>query len=323
MNIREGFLRVFAALAALLFVFTAARAQAAEPLASVPYRIAFNGWYAVDVTVNGEGPYSFIVDTGATLTAVFENITFYQSFAPADGAERRVLGVTGAQNLPAALIGDIDVGGLHLKNHIGVIIPNWEGPGPKPYGVLGLDFLSRYIVFFNTAEKRIEFYDPNNPPTDIMRDMTRTRLRYSKFNQQERGLYNITLKIAGRRIPCIFDLGAVGTMINYRAMRRLLGGVYIDAPRATGVTTGSKIRDVFGDEDIARAFRAGPIKVGRATWGTRVLIVYNAGIFQDLGLYNKSYGLLGSDLLRDRNFIIDFADERFYVTKYPLTGKPR
>ncbi len=301
----------------IVFVMTVlfARAAAAEPIASIPYRIDYNGWFTVDVTVNGAGPYPFIVDTGATLTAVFNHLTASQNFEPADVPEKRVLGIIGAQDLPAIRIGDLDVGGIGLVDHIGVIIPDWDKPGEKPDGVLGLDFLSRYTVLFNAQTRQIEFYDPGNPPTEDMSEMTRTGLRYSTFNRDYGGLYTINVSIANRSIPFIVDLGADGTLINYRTMRRLMGGIYVDPRRETGSTTGSKIRDVFGDEESARTIEAGPIRINGARWPRRTLIVYNAGIFAELGLLRRSYGLLGADLLRDRSFIFDFANERFYVTR--------
>ncbi|MEO1241228.1 MAG: aspartyl protease family protein [Pseudomonadota bacterium] len=309
-------MRLITVIASLLAIaIVSVRTAAAEPVASIPYRIEYNGWYTVDITVNGRGPYQFIVDTGATLTAVFENMTESQDFEPADVPEKRVLGIIGAQELPAVKIGGLEAGGIRLDDHVGVIIPDWDDPGPKPHGVLGLDFLSRYIVLFDAVRQRIEFFDPGNPPTDEAADMTRTRLRFSTFNRDYGGLYTINVSIANRTIPCIVDLGADGTLLNYRTMRRLLGGIYVDPRRETGSTTGSKIRDVFGDESAALSIRAGPIRINGARWDRRTFLIYNAGIFQELGINRKSYGLLGADLLRDRSFIFDFPNERFYVTR--------
>lgn len=311
-------MRAAAFLIIILFSVLSGRAYAAEPLASIPYRLDYNGWYTVDLTINGQGPYQFIVDTGATLTAVFENITDEQAFAPAEEGEKRVLGIVGAQALPAVTIGEIDVGGLKMVNHTGVVIPDWEGDGPKPKGVLGLDFLARYTVFFDATRRVIEFYDPANLPEEHLSVMTSARMRYSTFNRDYGGLYTLTVSMSGRRVPCIVDLGADGTLINYSAMRRLLGGLYVDPPRATGTSTGSRIRDVFGDEARARSIEVRPIRIGGARWGRKTLVVYNAGIFQALGIHRKSYGLLGADILRDRSFVFDFADRRFYVSRRPV-----
>ena len=290
------------------------RAMGAEPVASIPYRLDFNGWYTVDVEINGSGPYKFIVDTGATLTAVFESIPISQDFAPANQPDRRVLGIIGAQTLPSVTIGDLKIAGLEMNDHVSVVIPDWDTPGDKPHGILGLDFLTRYTVLFDAERMLIELYSPDNPPTDIMAEMSRTRMRHNTFNRGYGGLYTITLNIAGRRIHSIVDLGADGTILNYRAMRRLLGGVYIAPGRLTGTSTGSKLRDVFGDETRALSILAGPTKIGNARWGRMTFIVFNAGIFKELGVTKLGYGLLGADLLRDRNFIFDFANERFYIT---------
>jgi hypothetical protein len=46
-------------------------------------------------------------------------------------------------------------------------------------------------------------------------------------------------------------------------------------------------------------------------------LVYDAEIFQELGMGAKPYCLVGADLLRDRSFIFDFANEDFYVGPAP------
>ncbi len=298
----------------VIFLITAARAAAVEPVASVPYRIDYDGWYTIDVNVNGQGPYHFIIDTGATLTAVFESITASQPLFDAVGPDLRILGLSGAQYLPPVTIGDIDIGGLEFTDHVGVVIPDWDGVENMPHGVLGLDFLSAYTVYFNAPAGRIEFYAPDNPPTDKLTDMGRTRLELNRFTRRNDGLYAVTATIDRRRIPFILDLGAAGTIINYNAMRRLLGGIYIDAPRGSAASTGSKIRDIFGDQSIARSIRITSIRMGGARWGRRILVVYNAGIFNELGLYSRPYGLMGADMFRDRSFILDFAGERLYLS---------
>ena len=307
-------MRWVAIIITLIIMTISARAAAAEPIASVPYRLDYGGWYTVDVTINGQGPYQFIVDTGATLTALYANAATTQTFPVAEIGEKRVLGIVGAQELPAVNLGNIELGGLYLRDHVGVIIADWDREGPRPHGILGLDFLSRYVVMFDAERQRIDFYQANNAPTERFAGMARTRLRYNTFNRDYGGLYTVTTNIANRRIPCIVDLGADGTMLNYRAMRRLLGGMYINPNRATGSTTGSKIRDVFGDEAAALTMVAGPIRIGSARWKRRTLVVYNAGIFEALGVLRKGYCLLGADLLQDRNLIFDFGNQQLYIS---------
>lgn len=314
-------MRWVAIITVLIITTISARAIAAEPIASIPYRLDYNGWYTVDVSIDGQGPYQFVVDTGATLTALFENAATTQNFPAADVAEKRVLGIVGAQNLPAVILGDIEVGGVYLRDHIGVIIPDWDRDGPKPHGVLGLDFLSRFVVLFDAERQRMEFFQANNAPTERFSGMASTRLRYNTFNRDYGGLYTVMTNISNRRIPCIVDLGADGTMLNYRAMRRLMGGMYINPNRATGSTTGSKIRDVFGDEAVALTINAGPIRIGSARWKRRTLVVFNAGIFEALGVLRKGYCLLGADLLQNRNLIFDFGNEQLYISNKAVIGE--
>ena len=43
-------------------------------LAVTPYRIGENGRIVIDVRVNGEGPFDFALDTGASISAVFDRL---------------------------------------------------------------------------------------------------------------------------------------------------------------------------------------------------------------------------------------------------------
>jgi len=95
-------------------------AKADEPLATIPYRIDYDGLITMGVMVNGKGPYDFIIDTGSTLTLAFSRLAREQGFAPTNGPPKRILGITDARSVPTFVLGEIDVGGVALADHIGI-----------------------------------------------------------------------------------------------------------------------------------------------------------------------------------------------------------
>lgn len=283
------------------------------PLAEIPYNVDYEGWITVDVMVNGAGPYKFIVDTGATVTAVFENLSVRQNFTPVNRPPIRILGLTAAQRLPAFSVGDISIAGRTLDDHVGVILPDWEPPRQTPQGVLGLDFLTQYTVLVDADARLIRLYDPALPPNERDRGWSHTSLTKDGFGQDSGFLYRIRTTMNGRRIPCIIDLGASGTLLNYSALRRLLSGFYVNQSRDTGFTTGSRLHDIFDNTEKARLARISRVGIAAARWRDQTFVVFDAPIFQELGVGRTPFCLVGSDLMLRNNFMFDFAREQLFI----------
>ncbi|MFQ5562001.1 MAG: aspartyl protease family protein [Parvularculaceae bacterium] len=284
-----------------------------EPIAEIPFEIDYEGWITVQATVNGEGPYDFIVDSGATITSVFENLAREQTFSPVERPPIKILGLTAAEQLPAYFLGEIQIGGQRLQNHIGVILPDWAPPRRPPNGVLGLDFLTRFIVHVDVNEKLIRLYDPGEDLDGLGDAWSKTPLKPDDFNQNSGTLYRVTADMQGRPIPCLVDLGASGTMLNYHALRRLLSGIFINQPRETGFFTGTRLNDIFDNTEVARLVHVKRITIAGAKWRDKLLTVFDAPVFDELGVDNKPYCLIGSDLMLEFSFIFDFRRQLLYI----------
>ncbi len=283
------------------------------PLDEVPYRIDYMGWITVEAEVNGQGPYDFIVDSGATITAVFANLAAQSNFTKADRPPIRILGLAGARELPAYVIGDVTVSNSKLAIHVGVILPDWEPPNKPPHGVLGLDFLAQFKTLFDNQDQTIKIYAINATPDHAMRGWTRTSLRPLIIEGEGRPLYSVNVDVRGAQIPCIVDLGASGTIFNVAAYRRITGGLVFNGSRKDGFKTGSRIQDVFDNLDEAIALRVGRMRIGSATWLNKTVIVYDAHLFEEFGFKDSPICLIGADLFADRSFMLDFSGETLHI----------
>ncbi|MEO1135998.1 MAG: aspartyl protease family protein [Pseudomonadota bacterium] len=285
------------------------------PIAEIPYRIDYQGWITIQTTVNGQGPHDFIVDTGATITSVFQNLADQQGFLPADREPIRVIGLIGAERLPAYQLGNIHEGQAGLVNHIGVILPDWASPNTPPQGVIGLDFLSRFTVLVDSRRKVIVLYPRDAGITDLEKDWSTTRLRPMRFGQDAANpsLYTVTLRIRRKRIECVVDLGASGTVFNVAAFRRMTSGLYVNGDRRGGFSTGTRISDVFDNRDRARVVRIDRLSIGRQVWRKGLYIVHDAEIFRELGVAKQAFCLVGADIFATHSFMFDFANETLYI----------
>jgi hypothetical protein len=194
-----------------------------------------------------------------------------------------------------------------------VVLPDWRDTRRTPGGILGLDFLTRYTVLFDADKQMIRLYDRRDPVKGLSKGWSKTRMRAENFGEGAGTLYRITANIHGRKVPCIIDLGASGTLINTRTLRRLLGGVVIEGSRAAGFNTGSRLSDIFDRVEVASRVRVASVRIARARWSQRILTVFDAPIFEELGVHKKAFCLIGSDLMIERSFIFDFAHEQLYM----------
>lgn len=288
-------------------------AYAGEPIAEIPYRMDYDGWITVDVMVNGNGPYDFIIDSGATLTSAFTSLAIKENFEVNDHPPIRVLGLTDFQHLPAYSFGDLQIANQFLSDHIGVVLPDWEPLHRSPDGILGLDFLTRYAVMFNAETKTVRLYDPTNLPNEPLRKWSHAALIPDGFGQDSDNLHRIRVNIQGHRISCLLDLGASGTLLNYPALRRLFSGIRINRNSEPGFLTGTRLMSIFDDDKKARLVRITRVGIADAIWKHRTFVVFNPPIFEELGVHNKPFCLLGSDLMTERRFMLDFANERLYI----------
>ncbi len=303
-----------------LFLIVSAPAGAAStpqlggaPVAEIPYRIDYQGWITVGANVNDQGPYDFILDSGATITAAFQNLADQQPFAPATRGPIRILGLSGARALPAYEIGDIEVDKARLDDHVGVVLPDWSPPNRPPQGVLGLDFLTRYFVLLDAAAGEMRLYASSAAPGEMDRGWSKTPLRPTGVGDDEATLYRIHVQVRGVRIPCIVDLGASGTIFNSAALRAMTAGVIVNGDRRNGFSTGTRINDIFDYRDQARVVEIASLSIGRTRWRKKRFLIYDAEIFSELGFSSTPFCLVGADLFADRSMMFDFARETLYI----------
>jgi predicted aspartyl protease len=287
-------------------------AGAAAPLAVIPYKVTSEGALTIDVLVNGRGPYPFIVDTGATLTIVFENLARRAELARVDRPALRVLSISGAKTFEPFKIGDLFAGALLAEDHVGVVLEDWDFPRETPAGIIGLDILEKFAVAFDVRNRTLSFYEHDGLPPELTSRMRKTPIRLRRFDITGAELYTTRGRINGEQIEFILDLGISTTLINFAAGDAILANsLIVSAGRTT--TTGTRLEDVFDDRTRVNAGVFRTVSVGRRSWQHKVLWVYDAPLFDELGVQRLAYGLLGADLLASRDFAIDFKEERLYL----------
>ena len=144
----------------LLCAVVSSRANELRGIA--PVRVPFaavGNLVIVDVRLNGSRPLSFVLDTGAARMVVETKVSRELQLGEGD-----TIGGAGAGRIPVRRIKgvDVEVGGVPSKDHEFVAtdlsgIGSLIGHGVD--GILGYEFLSRFIVTVDYSNSRLELRD--------------------------------------------------------------------------------------------------------------------------------------------------------------------
>lgn len=298
----------------IAFLFSAvamvASALANAPIAKVPYTANENGWLTVSASVNGQGPFPFIIDTGASQTLAFQPLADAVGFSPTGGELQTVLGLADQGQFAPYYLGDINVGAAKLENLVSVVLPEWGVEG-RPFGILGLDFLRKYILIFDAENQILNIYDRAAPPAEeATRRWKSATLIPESFGIEGVELYVIEARVNGRRVDFLVDLGASGTIINRQGVAKIMRSGYSISVRPTGADTAARITDALRREENARYVRTRRIQFGRNNWYNRIIAIHNAQILTELGVNSKAFGILGVDMVAGRSFMLDLENGR-------------
>lgn len=131
---------------------------------TVPY--AMEGYKPiVDVTINGKGPFPFVVDAGGhfIVTAETARRAGLQGRGSASSTNQGSVSYVGF-----ARVGSIGIGGAVLRNEVAEINPypfakTERGPRPPKAGWLGLEFFERFAVTFDPRNHTMSLRPLNAP----------------------------------------------------------------------------------------------------------------------------------------------------------------
>ena len=231
-------------------------------IATVPYSISDSGLIVVDASVNGAGPYEFALDTGASISVVFEQLRNQLSIQPLPDTVVKVHGAVTSGEFPLLRIDRLDVGqAAWLKPRI-VGLPGETEASADVDGIFGVDFLKRYAIGFSVSDRVVRLYPPDLVSNRAYRGWANVPLQREKIFESGASLYFIELQIEGRTFPAVFDLGAGLNTINWPAARKL----GISEPNSADEDL---YAGVLGRTPLTAQFIAKETFVGRIRWRNR------------------------------------------------------
>ena len=284
-----------------VLALTFSLAAQAEPVPNVPDVVATvaartdNAMrMTVPVTIEGRGPYQFVVDTGSDRTVVSQELATLLKLAA--GETVTMHSMTGVAPANTVTVPSLTVAG---QTTLGINAPALLQTYLGGHGLLGIDtlknrrvvmdFTKRTLTVLRAGEK--ESYDPD----------TIVVTARSKYGQ----LVLVDADVDGTPITVIIDSGAENTIGN-APLRALL------AKRNRKMQFfKTELIDVTGGRLGVEYAAVGHIRIAGIRVENAVIAFADAHPFKRYGLLNKPAMLLGMDTLRGfRRVSVDFAQRK-------------
>ena len=245
----------------------------------------------VKVRVNGQGPFPFVVDTGAERSTLASDLAAMLMLPP--GSPIIVHGVAGALTAPSALVGELAVGARRLRE---VELPLLQRNDIGAAGVLGIDILQgqRVELDFLHRELRVQASAPERARGDEI--VVSARNRYGQ-------LILVDSVFQREPIVVVVDTGAQHSIGN-NALRRLVRADRTDQ----GGTNAAQIFSVTGQTAIGEWALINNVQVGGFGINNLPVVFSELHSFDRWKLTGQPALLLGMDVLRQFDRVdIDFA----------------
>lgn len=284
----------------------------AEPL-SLPYRTDIDDLFIVDIDVNDTGPHPFVVDTGATSSALSRTLATQLGLVDLSQDFVIVHGVAESGLHPTTQLKSIGFGGEVRQAPTVVVLKNQEGARSWS-GVLGLDILGDYVAVFRKDPNILSLYQAGELTADHFDGWRSLDVYHDTSLNRPYQLMFLNVLIDGVPMEALVDLGSSTPIINWAGARKLGYGDRYQKLREDWIIEGASGR--FRPESVieVKQIQAGLLRsVGS-------LLVADTPALKELNRADKPLIILSTDFFRRLEFAVDAARPALYVRQPNLPG---
>lgn len=259
----------------------------------------------VEVRINGNGPYRFVVDSGADTSVV--GLRIARALQLPLGQPAILNSMTARHIVDRVRIAELTVGSSKFRD---LQLPALKEMDVGGDGLIGIDALVQQRLLMDFEKRSIKVEDARIPVKAMPGDIVVTAKR-------KRGQLILTqVKAAGLPLEAVIDTGSEVTIGNTKLRDKLIRGHRdkfwtVEATGVTGVTVKMQMAVI------------GELQLGPVTLRNVPIAFADVPPFALFGLANEPALLLGTDMLENfRRISLDFRARkiRFQLKKCGTTG---
>lgn len=243
----------------------------------------------VPVTINGLGPFDFMVDTGANRSCI--STTLAARLALPDGGKVVVNTIVGRRTRQSVLVDRLQVGGRAQRR---VKVPVLPFVGTNIEGLLAVDWLRGQRLVLNMAEKHVAI-------TTSRRDVSTLKSVVVPARKRIGQLTIVDADMGAKPISCMIDSGAQLSIGN-PTLRKMLD------PKIEGKLEKVTMVSVTGETFVGDMMYLPFLRVGGVQMGNVPVVFADLSVFGLWGLADKPALVLGMDLMAEFTVVsLDFG----------------
>ena len=259
----------------------------------------------VEVRVNGQGPYHFLVDSGADTSVVGQRIA--RDLGLAATTPVTLNSMTASAIVPRVVVGELAIGSSRIQD---LVLPVLQERDLGGAGMIGIDALVQQRLMMDFEKRLIKVEDARIPARMLDGEIVVTARR-------RRGQLILTqVTAAGRQVEAVVDTGSQISIGNTLLRDELIRGnrdkfVDLEVTGVTGVTIKLQLA------------RIAELRLGKVTLRDVPIAFADVPPFRVFGLDKEPALLLGTDLLDTfRRVSLDFRARkvRFQLRKCGTSG---
>ncbi|MFZ4607406.1 MAG: retroviral-like aspartic protease family protein [Caulobacter sp.] len=238
----------------------------------------------IPVMIGGQGPFEFVVDTGADRTVLSDDVAEQLGLPP--GRDVIVQGITGSELTRTVLAPEITIGKIVLR---GLDLPVLSRTRLGVDGLLGVDALQKRRLIMDFRTRRLEILSASGarrPPSDTRDAFVSARDRFGR-------LVVIDANANGAPVSAFLDSGAGMSIVNSALAQSIRGrgGWAGEGQRVAlyGVTS----HEATGELRALESVRLGGLRFSNVP-----VLVSDLDLFAQWGMADRPTILLGVNVLR-------------------------
>ncbi|NNC38778.1 MAG: hypothetical protein EX271_02100 [Acidimicrobiales bacterium] len=267
-----------------------------------------SGQYTVEVLLNGEGPYVFMIDTAATRSSIFEKTLAKLPVQEHSAKEALISGMTGTRLRPTTTLKSISFGKSIFENHSVIVLEDWDDMLEPLDGILGLEILKKFAISFSHGNNRLRIRDKFNPRAIKYSGWNKINLISNPYPVEDYGLKFTGAKIGRNVIPALIDTGANFTTLSWNSV----DGTRLEKEKKR-LREQWVVQGAVGEFKPRIVVKLDKIIIGGVQLFKHELLLMD---FEELQVNGKGqYPLViaGVDLMGGRDFVLDFKNNVVYL----------
>jgi len=259
------------------------------------------GRVMVKVMVNGQGPFPFVVDTGASHSTVSPSLVKTLGLTPNDSARIALDGITGSAIVPGVMVNSLQAGTWETQDTPMPVL--WAPVMGGAEGILGAAGLSEESLVIDFIHDRVVIAKA----VDASLRLTGLRVHGVRLTD---GLLKIDSEVDGIHLKAVIDTGAERTLCNAPLQKAL----FQREGKDKGVARVTSVYGATRDTVQGQIVQAPVVSIGTLRIANMDVVCGQFHIFDVWGMADQPAMILGMDVLGTVSALgIDFKHHDLYV----------